>query len=233
MRIHLIAVLIVDIMIDEIFETSYQTIMFAEEESIFVGDYSIRKIQYQEALPFILKIHYAKRVPSTIQYVYGLFNKKNLVGIVAYSIPASASLCEGIAGKNNKHLVLELSRLVLKNNKKNEASILVSSSLKLLPKPKIIVSYADTAQDHVGYIYQATNFIYLGLSAKRTDRVFIDGTKQKHGRHVISTDVKNIKERTVLVARPRKHRYMYVIGSKTEKKNIMKQLRYKKLDYPK
>ena len=97
----------------------YQSTLFAEEESIFVADYSIRRIQYQEAIPFILNIHYAKRVPSTIQYAYGLFKQQKLVGVIAYSIPASASLCEGVAGKNNKGFVIELSRLVLKNNKKN------------------------------------------------------------------------------------------------------------------
>jgi hypothetical protein len=71
--------------------------------------------------------------------------------------------------KNNKHLVLELNRLVLKYNKKNEASMLVGKSIKLLPKPKIIISYADISQNHIGYIYQATNFIYTGLSAKRKE----------------------------------------------------------------
>ncbi len=97
----------------------YQSTLFAEEESIFVADYSIRRIQYQEALPFILNIHYAKRVPS-INYAYGLFLQQELVGIVSYGIPASASLCEGVAGKNNKHHVIELNRLVLKHNKKTK-----------------------------------------------------------------------------------------------------------------
>ena len=46
---------------------------------------------------------------------------------------------------------------------------LVGRSLRLLPKPSVVVSYADTAQGHVGYVYQAANFIYTGLSAKRTD----------------------------------------------------------------
>lgn len=202
---------------------SYQTTMLDEDDTIFVGDYSIRKIQYHESLPFILEIHYAKRVPSTIQYVYGLFNYKDLVGIVAYSIPASASLCEGIAGKNNKHLVLELSRLVLKNNKKNEASMLIGASLKLLPKPKIIVSYADTAQKHLGVVYQATNFLFTGTSKPRTDMAGKDG---KHSRH-------HLGDKSKRVYRSAKHRYIYLLGNKKQKKILKKQLNYPLMNYPK
>ena len=77
-------------------------------------------------------------------------------------------LCKGIAGEKNKHLVIELNRLVLKNNKKNEASRLIGASFKLLPKPKIIVSYADTQQNHLGVVYQATNFLFTGTTKPRT-----------------------------------------------------------------
>ena len=200
----------------------YQSTLFAEEESIFVADYSIRRIQYQEALPFILNIHYAKRVPS-INYAYGLFLQQELVGIVSYGIPASDSLCEGVAGKNNKHHVIELNRLVLKHNKKNEASILIGASFKLLPKPKIIVSYADTKEKHLGVVYQATNFMFTGTTKQRTDMAGADG---KHSRH-------HLGDATKRVHRSAKHRYIYVIGNKRDKKLLIKQINYKSQEYPK
>jgi len=200
----------------------YQSTLFAEEESIFVADYSIRRIQYQEALPFILNIHYAKRVPS-INYAYGLFLQQELVGIVSYGIPASASLCEGVAGKNNKHHVIELNRLVLKHNKKNEASILIGASFKLLPKPKIIVSYADTKEKHLGVVYQATNFMFTGTTKERTDMA---GAEGKHSRH-------HLGDATKRVHRSAKHRYIYVIGNKRDKKLLTKQINYKAQEYPK
>jgi len=214
--------------------TAYQKTMFDEENTIFVGDYSIRKIQRSEALPFILNIHYAKRVPS-ISFAYGLFKENKLIGIISYGSPPSPPLCSGIAGKEYKHLVLELNRLVLKENKKNEASILIGSSLKLLPQPRIIVSYADTEQDHRGIVYQATNFIYTGLSDKRTEWRKI-GTNL-HSKTVCEMySLKERKEKTnefEMVDRPRKHRYIYIIGNKKEKKFFKKKLRYKQIDYPK
>tara|TARA_R100000406_G_scaffold95366_1_gene89463 strand:- start:712 stop:1365 length:654 start_codon:yes stop_codon:yes gene_type:complete len=194
--------------------------------------YFVRQINYEDTKDLILNVHYAKRMPS-ISYAYGLFEDGNLVGLVSYGVPASPRVCEGLCGKEHSKRVLELNRLVLRNNKKNEASILVSKSLKLLPKPSIVISYADTSQNHVGYIYQATNFFYLGLSAKRTDRVFVNGEKSKHGRHMISTDIEDIKEKTVLVDRPRKHRYLHIMASKKDKKKLLKQLKYQIKPYPK
>lgn len=41
--------------------------------------------------------------------------------------------------------------------------------LKQYKDDLILVSYADSAQGHHGYIYQATNWIYTGISAKRTE----------------------------------------------------------------
>jgi len=93
--------------------------------------YEIRKISYQDTKPFILNIHYARRMPS-ISYSFGLFFKNCLVGIVTYGTPASPALCRGICGEQNKHLVLELNRLVLKNNVKNEASFFGSKIIKII-----------------------------------------------------------------------------------------------------
>ena len=184
--------------------------------------YRVEEITYNDTKPFILNIHYAKRMPS-ISYAYGLFLINELVGIVSYGSPASPSLCVGIAGLNNKSNVLELNRLVLKYNKKNEASMLVGKSLQLLPKPKIIVSYADTNQDHVGFIYQATNFYFTGTSKPRTDMA---GKNGKHSRH-------HLGDKTKRIFRSAKHRYVFIIGNKKEKKSLLKQLKYPILKYPK
>ena len=192
----------------------------------------VKQIENAKTKELILNVHYAHRMPS-ISYAYGLFVNGTLEGVVTFGQPASPRVCDGIAGKENAKLVLELNRLVLRSNRKNDASRLVGQALRLLPRPKIIISYADTAQNHLGVVYQATNFDYYGLSEIRTDRVFIDGSKQVHGRHVISTDVENLHERTKLVQRPRKHRYVQILASKTIKKRIRKQVRYQQQPYPK
>lgn len=207
----------------------------------FKNLYKVRAISNKDSYPYLLEIHYAKRIPS-ISYTFGLFEGDILVGVVCYGTPSSPALRRGVAGDNNIDKVLELNRLCLKNNIKNEASYLVSKSLKLLPRNKIVVSYADTNQGHIGYVYQACNFTYHGLSAKRTDWA-LRSRPELHGQSVadLSRGQKNRAEYMrktygddfYLKPRPRKHRYIYITGTANDKKNLFKQIKYKKEHYPK
>ena len=151
-----------------------------------------------------------------------------LVGCCTYGIPASPSLCVGLAGKENRDKVLELNRLAIdpKMNGDNRASFLVSRSLKMLPRGTYVVSYADTGWTHVGYVYQACNFLYTGLSAKRVD------TYQPDGKHSRCYDKNNHSD--LHQTRNPKHRYIYLVGTKNDKKQMMKELRYPVYsEYPK
>jgi hypothetical protein len=174
-----------------------------------------------EAEPWILQKHYAKRMPQII-HAFGLYDTK-LVGIVTYGLPASPFLCMGVCGPENKEIVLELNRLCVEDGLKNAASMLVGQSLQMLPKPSIVVSYADTAMNHVGYVYQATNFLFTGTTKERTDMAGSDG---KHSRHNLG----NIANR---IDRSSKHRYVFLLGNKKEKKYLLHSLRYEVLPYPK
>jgi hypothetical protein len=202
----------------------------------------IRAVTSDVTKDWLLNIHYAKRIPS-ISYAFGLYIDNELFGIVTYGTPASSPLRTGIAGKENQKYVLELNRLVFKKEVKNGASILISKSFKHLPSPLIIVSYADTEQGHVGYVYQACNFIYTGLSAKRTDWK-IKGMEHLHGqtiadmsRNIEGSRVKFMRDKFgddfYLKERSRKHRYIYIIANKHEKTKITKQLLYSECAYPK
>ena len=194
----------------------------------------VLQIKNEETEPWLLRKHYAKRLPH-ISYAFGLYRQNDLVGVITYGNPASDALCRGVCGEEYKHMVTELNRLCLQDNKKNEASFLVANSLKLLPKPKIVVSYADTSQNHVGYIYQATNFMYTGLSAKRTEWRIIGSNK--HSRTITAqaslNERKTNTEKYELVDRPRKHRYIFIVANKKIKKEIIKKMNYKSEPYPK
>ena len=202
--------------------------------------YSVRSIDSYLTYDWLLNKHYAKRIPP-IEYAFGLFNNENIMqGIITYSTPVSNNLrCIF----NNQFKLIELNRLVINEGlEKNCLSFLVSKSLKLLPSPLAIISYADTSQNHNGYIYQATNFIYTGLSAKRTDWK-IKGLEHLHGATIadISRGQKNrakwMREKYgndfYLGDRPRKHRYFTFIGNKKQIALMFKILPYKIQPYPK
>jgi hypothetical protein len=147
----------------------------------------------------------------------------------------------GICGDKWMDNVIELNRLCCVNEK-NLASILVGRSLKMLPKPTVVVSYADTERGHIGYVYQATNFVYTGLSAKRTDWK-LKGMEHLHGATV--ADMSRGQENRAkwmrdkfgddfyLQDRSRKHRYVYFVGSQGQKKAMQSSLMYAVKPYPK
>jgi len=196
-------------------------------------------IKSYETEPWLLKKHYAKLFPP-ISFAFGLYELNVLVGVCTYGIPSSATLREGIAGAENAKFVLELNRLCIEINNKNAASFLVGRSLRLLPKPSIVVSYADIAQNHIGYVYQACNFIYTGLSAKRTDWK-VKGMEHLHNQAIVDIS-KNVNGSRVefmrkkfgddfyLLERSRKHRYIYVTG---KNKALVNAIKYTQQPYPK
>jgi hypothetical protein len=207
---------------------------------MFMPD-GVAAIAPELAMPLILNVHYARRSPS-ISYAFGLYKNGEVVGIVTYGTPPSSTLRNGLIGKEMAGRVLELNRLCLMNNEPNVASNLVGKSLKMLPRPTAIVSFADTAHGHFGYVYQATNFIYCGLSANRTDWK-IRGEEHLHGQ-TISDRFRGVKNRAqamrdeygdrfYLLLRSRKHRYVYFNGSKKERKEMLAALKYPILSYPK
>jgi len=181
----------------------------------------VKPIKSFETKPWLLNRHYAKRLPS-ISYAFGLFDDGILVGVCTYGSPPSPSLCVGVCGEEYRDKVVELNRLVVDSDKPNSASMLVGKSLQMLPKPSIVVSYADTAQGHVGYIYQSTNFLYTGATAERTD---MGGEEGKHSRHS--------KDPSIRVFRSSKHRYIIFTGSKKQKKILKNKLNYSIEPYPK
>ena len=194
-------------------------------------EYTVKSIDNFECKDWLLNKHYAKRMCS-ISYAFGLFNDNNILqGVCTFGSPPSRSLCIGVCGIENADKVYELNRFIINDNKKNIASFFIGKCLKLLPKYLIIVSYADTSKNHHGYIYQATNWIYTGLSAKRTERYDVNNPN-KHSKTVTENKNNNYQDLAVR-QRPQKHRYIYFTGSKTQKKYLRNALNYEKKEYPK
>lgn len=200
----------------------------------------VLQIPPEVAYPWLLNVHYAKRL-CPISYAFGLYDDADLVGVCTYGVPASAPLREGVCGEQFQNIVLELNRLVCKQEK-NYASMLVGRSLQMLPRPSVVVSYADISMGHVGYVYQATNWLYCGLSAKRTDWK-LKGLEHLHGATIadMSRGQENRAEYMrekygddfYLQDRPRKHRYIYFVGSKSQIKVMRAALNYQIENYPK
>lgn len=211
--------------------------------------YRVVSTKTETVKDWFLKKHYAKRIPS-ISFCFSLLDENNItVGVCSFGRPMAHPLIQNAFNGFYQEDFLELNRLVTNDNlEKNSTSFFVSSALSMLPKPKVIVSYADTSQNHHGYIYQATNWIYTGLSAKFKDYM-VKGYEHLHGASIIDMVGRSDKnghlnkvqllkdkfgeENVYQMNRPRKHRYFYLIGNKNQKKHMISNLKYQQEPYPK
>lgn len=143
-------------------------------------EYYIERIDYQTAMEIVKKYHYLHRV-APCSVAFGLFEKKTnlIVGCITYGVSSSSTLLKGICGEEEMHNVYELTRLWIKDGTpKNSESFLIGNTIKKLDK-EIIVSFSEKDKGHTGIVYQASNFLYCGLSARFTDPV-VEGLENQH-----------------------------------------------------
>lgn len=187
--------------------------------------FSVELISYKEAVPWLKLKHYAHRMPA-MSYCFGLIHKKQICGIACYGRPPSQPECKSWVPLK----ILELQRLVVDTNKTNAASFLVSNSIRQVEKPCVFVSYADIDQGHIGYIYQATNWIYTGIGGVGNKTYILKNGESRQSRWASKIDKTTIDRIKTSIG---KHRYYFFHGTKNDKKNMMKQLRFDVLPYPK
>lgn len=141
---------------------------------------SIEAIKYA-----CLYYHYSKSVPQ-VRLGYSVFNESNeWCGVILFSNGANNHIGDVFGMVQGD--VIELVRVAL-NGKQECTSQALAKSLKLIkidaPAVKVVVSYADRNQNHIGTIYQATNWYYVGEFA--LERGIMLNGKMTHRRSVSS-----------------------------------------------
>lgn len=201
------------------------------------ADYVIERIGYQMAMELVIAKHYLRR-KAPVSIAFGMFDSiGQLVGVITYGVPASSTLLKGVCGPEEASNVYELNRLWVDDSvPKNGESYLIGNTLGQLDK-EIVVSYADTSQGHTGIVYQATNWLYTGLSAKFKDPKVKGLENQHHATFANGLTNKQVIEkfgdRVYFVERARKHRYIYFSATKKRRKELLEKLRYPVMQYPK
>ena len=178
----------------------------------------------------IMNFHYSKKIPS-ISISYSVFNDKNeWCGVICYGLGAIPSI--GSPYNLGQGEIMELVRVAL-NGKQESTSKAIAISLKLIkkdcPMTKLIVSYSDTGQNHIGIIYQATNWYCVGQLKSSGIEYWYKG-RWTHAKTISDVVKKRGLKRNTLKQKKSsgKIKYLYPLN-----KQIRKQIEQISKPYPK
>lgn len=188
----------------------------------------VNPIEKTVARKMIVENHYSHKWTSC-RYALGLFDNDKLKGCAVYGYPVGRRVVASIAAELQKDEVLELTRLwVCDSLGHNTESWFIGQTFKWLkknaPKIKVLIAYSDPLAGHIGFIYQATNWLYQGnnMMLVRGFIHHINGEAlhprtcvAKYG--TIETEfLKGIDPNYRREPLKKKHRYIYVLDKKAK-----------------
>lgn len=182
-------------------------------------------------------LHYSGTTPF-IKHGFSVFNdREEWCGVILFGPGACPTIGAQYGLWNGE--VLELVRVAL-NGKQEQTSRCLAAALKELhtidPVVKMVVSFADVDQGHVGTIYQATNWIYDGLHMANERAGFIIHGKKMHPkschhkgwRQSIPWLREHIDPMAYEFRTKGKHKYLFAFDKK-----VRKRIRKRAKPYPK
>ena len=172
-----------------------------------------------------------------------------LIGCVLYGSPVGYRVVKSISDKLETNNVLELKRLWIEDGYgSNIESYCIAKTLKMLREDssdtKVVISYADPTEKHKGIIYRASNWYYqgrdIGLAGgcksymyryPGTDKWLSDraigGKLGSNGLEYVLSKVPDMEYKKKEV----KHRYIYFLCNRGEKKRLIKHLKHPLVKY--
>ena len=216
----------------------------------------VKRTIKENVYDMVVNKHYAGRWTGSTD-IFGVYyetgehsffeGKDNkLIGVVLYGHTVARNGVKSISETLENKEVLELKRLWIEDGYgSNIESYVIAQTLKQIkndkPEVKVIMTYADPGEDHTGIIYKATNWKYQGNQVSNAGNMYqfsFDGKKWLSPRALqAKIGVCGLKD--VLKVYPdiqyklieQKHRYLYFVCNRREKKKLIKQLKHPLVSY--
>ena len=154
-----------------------------------VTNFIVEQCPRSSIVDFVETHHYSKNMNGLkTSYCFRLLDGENLIGAIVYGKIGMGGVEQKYTDDPDK--ILELKRLVcIDDTPKNTESYFIGQTFKMLKRDtdmEVVVSFADQHHGHTGVIYKATNFEYLGETAR--GRVLMVDGKEMHSRSLNQLD---------------------------------------------
>lgn len=167
--------------------------------------------------------HYSRRMPKGKLAKVGAWENARFIGVVIFGLGSTPMM--GRAEGLPPFQTCELVRVALAPHE-TPVSRIVSIALKMLRTAmsglRLVISFADTAQGHVGAIYQAMGWIYVGgkeesNGAYRVNSEIVHPRSLHHkygkGGQSIPWLRANVDPNAERIRTPVKHKYLYPLDA--------------------
>jgi hypothetical protein len=201
-----------------------------------VRDLKVVPISLANAKNLVVRHHYLHSFPGGTKLNFGIFYQSMLKGSVTLGV--GPFLGYGLVNGATPEDCITLTRLWLEDDlPRNSESRVIGILLRSLQKEtrlKFVLAYSDPAASHMGRIYQATNWLYTGLSSATPlydigDGILHHSRSLAHGlgthsiRYLASQGI-NVKT----VSQMAKHRYIYFLDQSWRSRLTVPVLSYPK-----
>jgi hypothetical protein len=188
---------------------------------------------FEAAKYAVLNWHYSKAMPAGKLAKFGIWENGNFVGAIIFGRGATPQLVKPYGLKQTE--ACELVRIAMRKHEAPVSQALaecIKQLKKTNPSLRLIISFADPAQGHIGGIYKATNWIYTGRSADANFFKTEVGDKIIHPRTIQARKNSIGKNGDIIlpytkINKPGKYRYLFPLD-----KNMRKQILKLSKPYP-
>ena len=189
----------------------------------------VREVSMATARKIVEDYEYLGTMPNAPIKAYGIFFGAACGGVVVYGAVSPPSVARSVIGAPWSARVIQLARGACVHwAHEHSASRLIGQSLRLIAREgwQVVIAYADARAGEIGTVYQASNWLYCGETTVRPE--YLDG-----GGNLITGPIGKVQPWMTHRPRPRKGRYVYLLGSRTNRAALRRALRWTPEPYPK
>lgn len=175
--------------------------------------------------------HYSRSMPVSKRVNIGVWESDKFVGALVFAWGANPNLCKPFGLKMVE--VAELVRVALFSHS-SPVSRIITLATKMLKKQspgvRLIVSFADPYHNHLGIIYQASNWVYTGETSPKFDYLLNGQVLQRRSYTGVNFGRSKmaIPPKARRIQMPPKYRYLYPLD-----RAMRKQIESLSKPYPK